>query len=138
MDGAQQKVDDLVTSISKLWGAFRELAADYWGPTKTNGLRSRVDDHEERLDELEESVRHYIDAQRRETCYGVAALKEYQKDLDGKEESLKAGEQVKAKIEGEVEVEKIRANSASTVQILTLIGVLVGPVLLELVKGFFK
>lgn len=40
-------------SISELKGAFRELASDYWGPNKTNGRRSIIDDHERRIDALE-------------------------------------------------------------------------------------
>jgi hypothetical protein len=39
--------------IGKLWGAFRELASDYWGPNKTNGKRSMIEDHEQRIDALE-------------------------------------------------------------------------------------
>lgn len=40
-------------NIGHLWGAFRELAADYWGPDKSNGRRAIIDDHEKRIDSLE-------------------------------------------------------------------------------------
>lgn len=41
------------SDVNKLQGAFLELASDYWGPNKTNGKRSMIEDHERRLDCLE-------------------------------------------------------------------------------------
>ena len=124
--------------ISKLWGAFRELAADYWGPDRGNGVRSEVKRLAERFDALEKECRHYVDAERRETCYGVEALEEYKKAI-AKEKAERAAELAKSNEGAEaVEVEKIKANSATTVQILTLIGVVIGPAIVKVVEHFFK
>lgn len=59
---------DIETTVSKLWGAFRELATDYWGPNKDNGKRSLVLEHEQRLDALEAACKHFVDAERVKTC----------------------------------------------------------------------
>lgn len=134
----REKIDDVNTTVSKLWGAFRELAADYWGPDKTNGVRSRALATITKIDELEDSCRHYFDAERRETCYGVKALEEYKKAIQKEKEIRDRALAEQIKENGEVEVEKIKANSATTVQILTLIGVLVGPVLVKVAEHFFK
>ena len=60
-----------------------EVAAVLWGDDRTrdNGVRSVVKSHEERLRvleehdiELESRLQHYLDAERADTCLGLAAL----------------------------------------------------------------
>lgn len=57
------------------------LEADYWGPRKDNGFRSRVIKTEsgitalqEALRDLTEKLRTYLDREREETCKGLAEL----------------------------------------------------------------
>lgn len=134
----REKLDDVVNNVSKLWGAFRELAVDYWGPDKTNGLRSRVVEVTEQVNELDQSCRHYFDAERRYTCYGVKALEEYKKAIQKEKDDRDRALAEEIKDQEVVEVAKINANSATTVQVLTLIGVIVGPLLVKLAEHFFK
>ena len=126
-----KKLDDLITNVSKLWRAFAELSTDYWGPNKDNGAKSRMAKHDDDLeklkeiiDELEMTCRHYLDAERQKTCYGVAAVEQYkqdQKEAKEKEDKSKTEDQ---ELKEGIEVEKIKANSATIVQVLTLLGVL--------------
>jgi len=57
--------------VGKLWGAFRELAVDYWGPNRDNGRRSEVLEMLTELQELRERLRHYLDVERESTCIGM-------------------------------------------------------------------
>ena len=82
--------DDTVDrDIAKLWTAHRELASVVWGDdvTRGNGLRSNVREQEERLKAVElvtrnliQDLRHYLDKERPETCYGIKALKEHKEE----------------------------------------------------------
>lgn len=98
-------------SIGKLWTALTELASDYWGPNKNNGLRSVVREHEKRLDGLEQWRSHYIDADRAKSCpylHDKASLKK--EDIT-------------------VRVEQIRARSQMRMQVLILIGVVASAII---------
>ena len=64
-----------------------EVSAVLWGDDRTrdNGVRSVVKAHEERLRVLEEHdieiesrLQHYLDAEREETCLGLAALAKHE------------------------------------------------------------
>lgn len=81
--------DPVDRNTAKLWTAHRELAVVVWGDdvTRDNGIRSVVKKHEERITVLEEDqrelrgeLRHYLDKERPETCYGLAALEEHKKE----------------------------------------------------------
>jgi hypothetical protein len=86
-------LENLADNISKLWGAFRELAADYWGPNKDNGRRSEIAELRkenaalnDRIGTLEDSCRHYFDAQRAETCIGKKLLADHEAKHNEKRE----------------------------------------------------
>jgi hypothetical protein len=75
--------------IGKLEAAHRELAADYWGPDRSNGRRSQVSEHEDRLDNLEERAAHYLDAERQETCLGLAEFALRDQETAGEDTQVK-------------------------------------------------
>lgn len=122
-------VGEVKDRIAKLWSAHRELAVVVHGANKDNGLRADVRALEEWRakqnewdNEMEDRLRHYIDVERGETCYGIAALEEHK------------GEHAKAKNEEvAVKVAKIQTGGQTWVQVLTLLGVL-GTALIALLK----
>lgn len=74
---------DLHKEISKTQRFVGEVASVLWGDheRRDNGLRSKVNQHEARLDDSEEAqrelhgkLRHYLDVERQETCHGLKAL----------------------------------------------------------------
>lgn len=70
--------------IAKLYTEVRQHSMDYWGPDKTNGKRSEIDDLTGRVDAIETSLTHHLDT-RESTCVGLEALREYRKSLDEEE-----------------------------------------------------
>lgn len=63
----------------KIRGLVGEVAGVVWGDMvkRDNGLRARVTKLEakcETIDAIEDRIRHYLDAERRETCIGLAEL----------------------------------------------------------------
>lgn len=63
----------------KIRGLVGEVAGVVWGDMvkRDNGLRSKVAKLEtkfEAIDDIEDRIRHYLDAERRETCIGLAEL----------------------------------------------------------------
>ncbi len=106
--------DPVDRDTAKLWTAHRELAVVVWGDDRTrdNGIRSVVKKHEERIEALEEDqrklrgeLRHYLDKERPETCYGLAALARHE------EESYTLLDETKEE-ETEVKVAEIGAAAA--------------------------
>ena len=81
----------------KIRGLAGELAGVVWGDMvkRDNGLRARVialEAYKERADEadddLRERLRHYLDAERRETCIGLAELARREPAKDQEEEEV--------------------------------------------------
>jgi CHASE3 domain sensor protein len=110
--------------IGRLWVELRSLEVDYWGPDKTNGERSEVRQHNERLDKLEFDFQHYVDARREETCLGIKALAQHIE-----EESAQNEEETAVKVAGiQAGATKGAASwtGIATIvgQILTLVGIL--------------
>jgi len=66
--------------ISALKSELIAIATDYWGKDGTNGHRSRSTRAQSRLDELERAYTHYLDKTRQDTCFGVEAMKEHEKE----------------------------------------------------------
>jgi len=99
--------------VGKLRGSFRELAMDYWGPTKTNGRRSELAAVVSDVDDLKTRLAHYIDVEREKTCHGIAEIKRRDEIQSEKTEE-----------ESEVKIAKIEAGSKSWVQFLQLAGIL--------------
>jgi hypothetical protein len=128
-------VDEKARDQNAETSAFvRELAVDYWGPDRTNGRRSQIAEHESRLDSLEERVAHYIDAERKRTCYGLEefarrdqeAVEEIEEDAEVEAARVQAAGTVQAArtaAGATIEAAKKGANSATLVQLLTLAGV---------------
>lgn len=124
MDDAETR-NRLLTAeaqISKIWTFVREIATVLWGDDKTrdNGVRSRVDaleendaEREKTQAELKEALRHYLDAERKETCHGLAALKSH--------EDTHAN---KAKGATELTIEKMKSKTMVRVQYIQLIGII--------------
>ena len=62
--------------IAKLYTEHRELAADYWGPDKTNGKRSVIVELCTRVDDLEGTVERRNQTRAQE-CLGLKAIGAY-------------------------------------------------------------
>jgi hypothetical protein len=62
--------------IAKLWTAHEALSIVVMGPApnRDNGIRSQVKDHEQQLDSIETWRAHYLDAERKRTCYGLEEI----------------------------------------------------------------
>lgn len=80
--------------ILKVRGLLAEVAGVVWGDMvkRDNGLRARTialeaykTRAEEADDELREQIRHYLDAERRETCIGLAELARREAEKDQEE-----------------------------------------------------
>lgn len=81
----------------KIRGLAGEIAGVVWGDMvkRDNGLRARTGSlelrcrqAEEELDDLRERLRHYLDAERRETCIGLAELARRESAKDQEEEEV--------------------------------------------------
>ena len=94
--------------IAKLYTEHRELAADYWGPHKSNGRRSMVTDIDCRLVEIEQTVER-LNNTRAQDCLGMAALNKYL-DAVNKEDM-------------NMQLEKIKGKTLMKVQWLQLAGI---------------
>jgi hypothetical protein len=81
--------------IAKLYTEHRELAADYWGPDKSNGKRSIVVDLCDRVDTLEGHVDRRTQTRAQE-CLGLKAIKDYI-ETNKKEITMLQIERVKGK-----------------------------------------
>ncbi|MGD9938608.1 MAG: hypothetical protein AB7T74_02280 [Clostridia bacterium] len=96
--------------IAKLYTEHRELAADYWGPDKTNGKRSVVNELCVRMDTLETAVERRNQTRAQE-CLGLNALSAYVESRQEEETMLK--------------VERIKAKSLMNVQWAQLAGIII-------------
>ena len=122
------EVADVKLSVSKLWTEHRELTATVQGAQGDNGLRSDVRALEEwrakvevMFSDLNSNLQHYIDVERVNTCYGKAALAKHLEDHKEEEEE-----------NTEVKVAQIQSGGATKVQMLTLIGVLLSPIIMAI------
>ena len=110
--------------IGKLWGAFRELAIDYWGPNRDNGRRSEVLDMLTDLQDLRERLRHYLDVERTLTCVGLQEFKKrdaFKAEIQEEVTEVKVAE-INAK--SNRDVGKWKAWTDLVAQILTVGGVI--------------
>jgi hypothetical protein len=116
--------------IGKIWSAHRELAADYWGPNRDNGRRSEIADNTRRIQVVEGEqtalrgdLRHYLDAEREETCLGLKALAEHEQhhEADAKEET--DVEVAKIQAGGQIVAAKEQARGAAWREWIVLAGV---------------
>ena len=80
-------ITDLQEKIAKLWTTLREVQAVLWGDNvrRDDGLKkvilsleARVGTLESVLRDLEARITHYLDAEREETCLGLAALAKHE------------------------------------------------------------
>lgn len=113
-------VEQQIIKIRELLG---ELASVVWGDNvrRDNGLRSRVivlesfrSEAEDESAKLSEKLRHYIDAERRETCFGLAELE--------RRDSAEENEEVE---ETDVKVATIQAQGSVAGQRWAIIGMIV-------------
>jgi len=120
------------TQIAKMWTAHRELSTVVWGDntTRDNGLRSRVDalesfSKESTKDrgELRESLRHYLDVERRDTCHGILALAEHEKEYFQKVEDSTNLKIAKIQAGAQTKGAKITAASSIIMQLIIAAGV---------------
>lgn len=111
------------SQIAKLWTALREATSVIWGDDvkRDNGLRSVVNtlkqvsaELEDELGNIRGELRHYLDAEREASCYGLAALGEMQ-----------ARQEQEEREEVPVKVATIQAAASGKTQTLILIGVLI-------------
>lgn len=112
-------IEALRKDIAKLWTELREVQAVLWGDNvrRDDGLKKVLLSLEARLGTLESVVRdlqdrmrHYIDAERAETCLGLAALAKHEA-ADGElyAESIEEDKDVKiATINKGVEEKKVK------------------------------
>ena len=108
---SEERAIELQRDIGKLWGVVRDLRTTLIGIDGTNGLRSkvvalegRIGECDELIDMLREKLRHYLDAERRETCYGLAELK-----------VRDAAEEADIEEEADVQVARIQAGSGAAI-----------------------
>lgn len=118
--------------IAKLWTTHRELATVVWGDniTRDNGLRSRVDSLEASRQEsardrseMRESLRHYLDVERRDTCHGILALAEHEKEYFQKVEDSTNLKIAKIQAGAQTKGAKIAAASSIIMQLIIAAGV---------------
>lgn len=118
----RQRLLFVESQIAKLWTSLREATSVIWGDNvkRDNGLRSVVNTLKQVTAELEDDqnklrteLRHYLDAEREASCYGLAALTEMQ-----------ACQEAEEREEVPVKVAQIQGESASRVQVLILVGVI--------------
>jgi len=95
--------------IAKIWTELREHSMDYWGPDKTNGMRSEVIDIGARLGDVEKKIKHFEDT-KESSCYGLKAIKEY---IESKQEE-----------EAEMRIEQVKGKTLMRMQWLQLVGTL--------------
>lgn len=62
--------------IAELGQRHRALEVIVHGAHGENGIKAKVGQIDGRLESIEEWRSHYLDAERRETCYGLAACEE--------------------------------------------------------------
>lgn len=122
------------TSLAKLWTEHRELTATVQGTDGGNGIRSDVRELEkwrakveQHLTDLSAKLQHYLDVEREKTCHGKAALKRHE------EEHEEACEE-----ETEVKVAQIQNAGATKVQVMTLVGVILSPVVMAIVTKLLE
>ena len=131
---ARTDIADAKKSIAKLYTDLAELSATVQGAQGDNGLRSdvraleewraRVEQH---LASLDRKLQHYLDVEREETCHGKAALKKHE------EKHEEACEE-----ETEMKVAQIQTAGATKVQVMTLIGVILSPVIMAIVTKLME
>lgn len=131
---ARANISDAKRSIAKLYTDLAELSATVQGAQGDNGLRSdvrvleewraRVEQH---LNGLDSKLQHYLDVERERTCYGKIALRRHVEDHDEESEE-----------EVEVKVAQIHSAGATRVQVLTLIGVFLSPVVMALANKLLE
>ena len=111
---ADDKLIDISARLAEVHAEFRELAVDYWGINKDNGKRSEivalVEDHYK----TKNLMKDYL-AKRAETCLGLQAIKELQRE----DAELKV-----AKVNGSMQIKAMLIGQA-----LTLIGIIITAVI---------
>lgn len=134
MRDVRESAGDTKLALSKLWTEHRELTATVQGAQGDNGLRSDVRALEEwrakveqHLTDLAAKFQHYIDVEREETCHGKIALRMFKKEIEDTQEE-----------ETEVKVAQIQNAGATKVQIMTLIGVVLSPILMAIVTKLLE
>ena len=130
----REAADDVRRSVAKLWTELRELSATVQGSDGGNGIRSDVRELEKwrarvegHLNDLSAKLQHYLDVEREKTCHGKAALKKHE------EEHEEACEE-----ETEVKVAQIQNAGATRVQVMTLVGVILSPVVMAIVTKLLE
>ena len=130
----REAADEVRKSVAKLWTELRELSATVQGADGGNGIRSDVRELEkwrarveQHLTDLSAKLQHYLDVEREKTCHGKAALKRHE------EEHEEACEE-----ETEMKVAQIQTAGATKVQVLTLIGVILSPVIMAIVTKILE
>lgn len=138
-------LDKMGKEVSNITSNLRALEVAFHGKHGENGLRSEVRELErwrvvkdEEDDALREELRHYRDVERFETCAGLRALAEWEEEAN-----KKRGEDVNiqvARINGEAvkSAAEKEAEASKAVQILTLVGVVLGPFLYKLAEKLFS
>lgn len=131
---ARADISDAKLSIAKLYTDLAELSATVQGAQGDNGLRSdvraleewraRVEQH---LNGLDSKLQHYLDVERERTCHGKAALRRHVDDHDEESEE-----------ETEVKVAQIQNAGATRVQVITLVGVFLSPVVMAVVTKLLE
>ena len=129
--------------IGKLWGELRELASDYWGPNRDNGRRSTIKALEDKTGELDiaqrnllERLRHYLDAEREQSCLGLAELARREERLDEDERKEEAVDIAKIQAAATKAAADAAAQATTKAQRLALLGVLGAGLLSNLDKIF--
>ena len=128
----RENIRDNNIQIAKIWTAHRELATVLWGDDKTrdNGIRSRVESLESSQTEsakdraeLRESLRHYLDVERRDTCHGILALAEHEKEYFQKVEDSTNLKIAKIQAGAQTKGAKITGLSSIVIQLIIAAGV---------------
>ena len=131
---ARTDIADAKKSIAKLYTDLAELSATVQGAQGDNGLRSDVRALEEwrakveqHLATLGSRLQHYIDVEREETCHGKIALRLHEAEHDEEDEE-----------ETEVKVAQIQNSGATKIQMMTLVGVILSPILTAVVTKLLE
>ena len=130
----REAADDVRRSVAKLWTELRELSATVQGADGGNGIRSDVRELEkwrakveQHLTDLSAKLQHYLDVEREKTCHGKIALRLHEAEHDEEDEE-----------ETEVKVAQIQNSGATKIQMMTLVGVILSPILMAVVTKLLE
>jgi len=110
--------------VGKIWYRIGLIETVLWGVNKDNGLKSEVVKNTQQITDLLQTLRHYIDAEREETCIGLKELARRDAFKAEIEEEVTEVQVAKINAGAQQTQGKWQAWSAAIAQILTLAGII--------------